>query len=435
MEPVGLRAGQGVQQLDIAGGIQKAQGILTGQQQLRNLRATEQATRTQTRVTAAEAAKAEREAAARKWVDENSSKFSRIDAKTGKRSIDYTGLTTSMAEAGYADLAPTVQASWAANTASAIANDTNEQNRAQTAVKFGRDMASQDASIMRNLTPEMQAQQVTRNLEGLRGVAPEAAAAYEAVLMESDLGRSVMALYQAPRTAQQLVDERLQTEGLAQSGAASGVSPAERQPGSPISQAYIQAARAQGLQVPPNASAAQVRQIPGFVDSVRSNIPSAETRTGLAVEAGDLSARAGLIRTGINAISNDLLTQYGRPGSLTQVAFDRLVRDNPALGSLDNAIADYNAKNPNSPIKITDGFNTIRSRLQGHEMEVLKGSQVRGAEAARPPGPRAQPAPVAPPAAAAPNIAPGARAVINGQLMEYVGGPQRSRTSWRPVNE
>lgn len=376
-------------QVDVAAPIQKAQQLLTGAQDLR-LKQQEERTRQIAQDTAA------RELAAKRWLETNTSKFSRIDPKTGRREIDYSGLTTAMAEAGYSDLAPSIQASWAQNTAQRIANETNEQTRARTGATFGADAAKGLAGIITRLPPEQQRIMYEGMSRVMGQTSPEAEAAFTSIFGQSPSGQQFMAVYQGQLTAGE-------AEGLAQSAASGGVTPAERDAKSPISAAMRQRARAQGFTVPETASAAQVRQLPGFREAETAGVLPATAAADLAIQAGDFTARASQVRSATSAITQELRNKYGRPGSITAAAFGRLLTDNPALGAVQNAIADYNAANPNNPIQITDGFDNITRRLNMHATELEKQASTRTGQVQRPPGqPRSQ-APAAAPAAAPAN--------------------------------
>jgi hypothetical protein len=425
--------------LDPIGSIQKAQGILTGAQQLQNLRAQEEATRAGTRVTNVQAQTAERELQAKRWLEQNSRRFMRMSSKTGARELDYSALTAAMAEQGFSDLAPAIQAQYAQNTAQAISNDTNEQTRAQTAVRFGREMATMDASILRSLTPQQALVQVRRNLDGLKNVAPEAAAAYEMLLGQNEIGAQVMALYNAPRTSQQLTDEELtriqlgqSAESIAQAGFANQAGPQFRDPNSPISRFTAARVGQAGVAVPAGIPAGAIVRTPGVQEQVASTIPSAQTRTDLTVQAGDIAAAATAVRNAAN-LAGQLKNQYGRPGSIARRDWNTLVNQNPQYAEIQSQIEAYNAANPGSKLDVLDGFDAIQRRLNIFATEQEKRATVRADAAQVNPGtPLPQPSQIPTAAPQSQQISVGAIRSIGGRPHVFTGGNPRDRKNWRP---
>lgn len=162
-------------------------------------------------------------------------------------------------------------------------------------------------------------------------------------------------------------------QGLIQSGAANLTSPEALDKNSDVSKAYRAMAIAAGRPENEvrNLSAAQIHRIQGMQDAIASGIPSAGVRAELGVGAAGTEAVKGVVDQAIPVLQS-MKDQYGRAGSITRSAWNKMVQQDPKFGAVQSAIDEYNTRNPNSKLDILDGFDTIQRRL-GIESRKLGG--------------------------------------------------------------
>ena len=379
---IALNAGKGVAPLDYVGTIQKAQGIKSAQ-------AAEAATRAGIPGIQAESDIKAQEAAAQKFLMSNKAKYTRIDAKTGQRIVDYRAAGTDLADNGFVTAAQGMLGKQAQNeTADLVASQNQIKTDADALAhreklnKFAIARADDAANLVKSL-PEAQKQAtLDKWYQGtVSSVGQEVA---DMVFGERfGVGATITpsragAVSQATITPTQQEANRLTEQGQVltgrqvavseeqsrQAGASGGVAATDRDPNSPSSVAARRQAIAAGADptVVGRLSRAEMMATPGVKELIVSQVPSEPARAAAATKSKEYSADKGVLDQAI-PIAQSLVKSYGKPGSIARARWNDLIAQDPKFAAVDAAITAYN-KRTGSNLRIEDGFEAIMSKLK-----------------------------------------------------------------------
>lgn len=168
---------------------------------------------------------------------------------------------------------------------------------------------------------------------------------------------------------------------------ASGVGADDVNPRSAASQAARQFVASQGMQVPEGISLAQMRNDPRYktiIAAFDKQVTGVIPGEGARVEGVREAAEAGAART----VYQDALLLEGRyntaitrPGATIEDILARVITQPAERSRIEGAIADYNTRNPDSPISLRDGAPSVFARLRQQDNK-FKALQTSGADVA-----------------------------------------------------
>jgi len=412
---IALSAGANVPPVDVAGTLQKAatlRNLMTANEYqpaiLQQKLSTEASAQ---RATDLANEQATRELDAKKRLADIMRSNSSVDAKSGVISVDYGTATKQAASEGYDVGTVLGLADKAATTAQ------NQIKTADDARKFAESVYAPVDNLLRVQTDPLKAaqtahgaievvskaigQEAARSLASKYWSVPEqppvdpqtgqvdvagvGAHLIKQAQTNSKAGISPQQAISNAQTQESLAQGR---ESLAQGGAAGVTSPEARDPTSQISQQaqedYLAANPTADRGRVKRLSAANLQHLSTTSNLTASVIPTAGERVAAKGAEAKTGGDVDVIDAGLKALPS-LQQNFGSKfGSMSQDAYNRLVTQNPALGSADAAITAYNLRNGTNLSLRTDGAAAVQNALTTERSRLSRVSQAQGEVATSP---------------------------------------------------